>query len=367
MGRLQAFVDLGMSATKAAFNDGISFTSYLCPSKVADLPPSELRILKDQGDQMGSGIESGAYLQLGDQAFALADDAEGRPNKSTEMLRKSTLAKLRVLGAIGELAHEYDTFDLELDIGIALPFDEYLSEQHEISQQLASISAFLYRGQPINLRINQLKILPEGAGLVQWRKMQAMQQGLSAKQSYVVVIIGHRDLTFLIFRQGKPPTSEPSGAVRMGYLEFLQSIAQGICKPDNPYLFEALLQGRESVSFPDQPGRVYDLNERRQRSEEFYWEQVRHHLSEKFAYLDIPSYEILVGGGTAHTLLKSRLDEFLNSLPGGTVNWLPEIQREVCTILNVVDPSEQIRFADCYGGSKWLAIKFGGREMEAVS
>ena len=366
MSRLQAFVDLGMSATKAAFNDGISFTSYLCPSKVADLPPSELTILKDQGDQLGSGIESGAYLQLGEKAYALAEDAEGRPNKSTEMLRKSTLAKLRVLGAIGELAHRYETYDLEMDIGIALPFDEYISEQHEISEQLKSVESFLYRGQSITLNINQLKVLPEGAGLVQWRKMQAMQQGQPPNRSYVVVIVGHRDLTFLIFRQGKPPTGEPSGTARMGYLEFLQSVAQGICKPDNPYLFEALLQGRETVSFPDQPGRVYDLKERVQRSEAFYWEQVRHHLSEKFAYLDIPSYEILVGGGTAHTLLKLQLDELLNALPGGAVNWLPEIQREVGTVLNVVNAADQIRFADCYGGSKWLAIKFG-RPLEAVS
>lgn len=366
MSRFQAFVDLGMSATKATFNDGISFVSYLCPSKVADLPPSELRILKDQGDQMGSGIESGAYLQLGDHAYALSDDAEGRPNKSTAMLRKSTLAKLRVLGALGELAHRYETYELDLDVGIALPFDEYLSEQHEINSQLHSVSSFIYRGQEIKLVINQLKVLPEGAGLVQWRKMQAMQQGQPANRSYVVVIIGHRDLTFMIFRQGKPPTGEPSGTVRMGYLEFLQSVAQGICKPDNPYLFESLLQGRDTVAFPDQPGRTYDLVQRVQRSEEFYWEQVRHHLSEKFAYLDIPSYEILVGGGTAYTLLRDRLDELLNSLPGGTVNWLPDLQREVCTVLNVADTSEQIRFADCYGGSKWLAIKFG-HSLEAVS
>jgi hypothetical protein len=366
MSRYQAFIDLGMSATKAAFNDGVSFSSYLCPAKVADLPPSELSILKDQADQLGTGIESGAYLQLGDRAFALAEDAQGRANKSTEMLRKSTLAKLRVLGAIGEFAHRSRIFDLKIDVGIALPFDEYLSEQHEVSNQLTSVNSFVYRGQTINLAIDHLKVLPEGAGLVQWRKMQAIQQGQPTNKSYVVVIVGHRDLTFLIFRQGKPPTGEPSGTARMGYLEFLQSVAQGICKPENPYLFEALLQGRDTVAFPDQPGKVFDLSDRVRRSEDFYWEQVKHHLSEKFAYLDLPSYEILIGGGTAHTVIKAQLNDLLSSLPGGTVNWLPEIQREVCTVLSVMNPADQIRFADCYGGSKWLAIKFG-RTLEAVS
>ena len=358
MRRFQIFVDLGMSGTKASFSDGVHFHAYLCPPKVADLPPSELQILADQGDQLGGGVESGAYLQLGEQAYALADDAEGRPNKSTEMLRKSTLAKLRILGAVGELAHQFNTFRLPIDIGVALPFDEYLSDQHVVAKQLASTRSFLYRGKPIEVRPQAVKILPEGAGLVQWRKMQSTQSAQNKQKSYVVVIVGHRDLTFLIFRQGKPPTGEPSGTVRQGYLEYLQSIAQGICKPNNPFLLDALLREAESVAFPDQPGKVFPLTERKQKSEAFYWEQIRHHLSDKFASLDMPSYEVLVGGGVPHTLLKPRLDNFFKGLPGATVNWLPAMSREVCSMLGVVSAADQARFADCYGGAKWLAVKF---------
>ncbi|MEM9246420.1 MAG: hypothetical protein AAGA67_11860 [Cyanobacteria bacterium P01_F01_bin.153] len=348
-----------MSGTKASFSDGVGFKGYLCPPKVADLPPSELQILQDQGSQFGGGIESGAYLQLGEQAYALAEDAEGRSNKSTEMLRKSILAKLRILGAIGELAHQYEVDDLSIDIGAALPFDEYLSDQHEVSQQLSATKSFIYRGKRITLKPHAVKILPEGAGLVQWRKMQAMQQGQPPQRSYVVVIVGHRDLTFLIFRQGKPPTGEPSGTTKLGYLEFLQSVAQGVCKPDNPFLFDALLRDTETVAFPDQPGKVFPLKDRREKSEKFYWEQVRHHLSDKFAALDIPSYEILIGGGAAHTILQLKLDEFFHSLPGATVNWLTEMGREVSSVLGIVSPADQARFSDGYGGAKWLAIKFG--------
>lgn len=358
MSRFQIFVDLGMSGTKASFSDGVHFHGYLCPPKVADLPPSELQILTEQGTQFGGGIEAGAYLQLGDQTYALADDAEGRPNKSTEMLRKSTLAKLRILGAIGELAHRFNNFRLSIDIGVALPFDEYISDQHEVAKQLTSTHSFSYRGKLIELDLQTIKILPEGAGLVQWRKIQALQQGQVTQQSYVVVIVGHRDLTFLIFRQGKPPTGEPSGTTRLGYLEYLQSISQGICKPDNPFLFDALMREADSVAFPDQPGKIFPLQERKQKSEAFYWEQVRHHLSDKFASLDIPNYEVLVGGGAAHTLLKPRLDTFFKSLPGASVNWLSEMGNEICSVLGVVLASDQARFADCYGGAKWLAIKF---------
>ena len=80
----------------------------------------------------------------------------------------------------------------------------------------------------------------------------------------------------------------PARDVKLGYLEYLQSIAQGICKPDNPFLFDALLCEADTVAFPDQPGKTFSLTERRTKALTFYWEQVRHHLNEKFAALDVP-------------------------------------------------------------------------------
>lgn len=358
MPNYQIYVDLGMSGTKVSLCDGVTFQSYLCPPRVADLPPLELQILRDQGTGFGGGLESGAYLQVGDAAYALAEDAEGRSNKTTAMLRKSTLAHLRILGAIGEMAHRFKVSRLKLDIGVALPFDEYLAEQQEVTRRLSETRSLVYRGQPIELEPGVIKVLPEGAGLVQWRKLQALHRGEPVDRTYVVVLVGYRDLTFLVFRQGKPPTGEPSGTVRLGYLEYLQSIAQGMCKPDNPYLFDALLKGAETVAFPDQPGKVFPLNGQTVKAEEFYWEQVRHHLSDKFAALDIPQYEVLVGGGTVLSFLRPRLEVFLSQLPGARVNWLPELSREVETVLRVGAAADQARFADCYGGAKWLALKF---------
>ena len=313
---------------------------------------------EDAMNGFGGGLESGAYLQVSDAAYALAEDAEGRSNKTTAMLRKSTLAHLRILGAIGEMAHRLNRVKLPLAIGVALPFDEYLSDQHEVMKRLTETRSLVYRGKQIELEPRVIKVLPEGAGLVQWRKLQAVRRGEPAHQTYVVVLVGYRDLTFLVFRQGKPPTGEPSGTVRLGYLEYLQSLSKTMCKPDSPYLFDALLQGSETVAFPDQPGKVFELSDRKQQAESFYWEQVRHHLSDKFAALDIPKYEVLVGGGTALTFLRPKLEEFLTQLPGAKINWLPELAREVETVLRVEGAVDQARFADCYGGAKWLALKF---------
>lgn len=345
-----------MSGTKASLSNGTKFQSYLCPSRVADLPPSELQILHDQGTQFGRGLESGAYLQLGDTAYALAEDADGRSNKTTVMLRKSTLAYLRILGVAGEMAHRFKMSSLPIDLGVALPFDEYLSDQHEVTRALQESRHFIYRGREIELVPQVIKVLPEGAGLVQWRKIQPAKRG-EINQTYVVVMVGYRDLTFLVFRQGKPPTGEPSSTVKLGYLECLQSIAQGVCKPESS-LLDALLHRRDTVAFPDQPGKVFELSDRRQKAEAYYWEQIRHHLSDKFAALDVPRYEVLVGGGTALTELRPQLEPFLDNLPGATVNWMPELSREVAMSLGVKTESDQARFADCFGGAQWLAMKF---------
>ena len=55
----QIYVDLGMSGTKVSFCDGVTFQSYLCPPRVADLPPSELQILQDQGN-----VTPGSYVNI---------------------------------------------------------------------------------------------------------------------------------------------------------------------------------------------------------------------------------------------------------------------------------------------------------------
>lgn len=359
----QLFIDLGMSGTKACLTDGNRCYGYACPPKVADLPPSELEVLRHQGQEYGGGLGAGAYLQWNNQAYALAEDAEGRPNKSTATLRKSTLAHLRSLGAVGEMAHTHHLKTLHLDIGIALPFEEYLSEAHELTQRLQETGHFCYRGQTYDLQIDSVKVLPEAAGLVLWRKQQHLaQQHQASRQNYVVLMIGHRDLSFLVFRQGKPPTGKPSDSEKLGYVAFLEAVAQTLCEPENPYLVQALLRQQEAVQFPDQPGKVFPLAQRRQEAEAFYWEQVRHHLSEHFAALDLTEYEVLIGGGTAATLLRPHLTDYLATLPGATPNWLPDLAQEMAYRLQEVTSAiDQVRFADCYGGVKWLATRAHAR------
>jgi hypothetical protein len=361
MAQYQCFVDLGSSSTKAVMSDGVSLQAFKCSPLVADMPPSELAIVEAQGEQLGTGLESVSYIQLDpeDPVYALGVDAQGKPNKSTSNLPKSALAHLKVLGVIGELAHRYDLTRVPLDVGVALPFNEYLTDYKPLTNRLLAQKSFTYRGRDIDLDLAQVKVLPEAAGLVQWRKVEIAQHGGLSNQTFAVLMFGHRDLSFLFFREGKPPRGEPSSTERLGFQQVLVAISQDLpCNSDDPFLYEALIKGMGSVTFPARPGQVYRLSDRFEQAKAYYWDLVKHRLDEWFAAVDVPHYEVLISGGVAALLMAELEDYFEARAAFCTVNWLDHLKEEVGGALNLASEIEQIRFSDCYGGAKWMALKF---------
>lgn len=381
MAQYQCFIDLGSSGTKAVLNDGERFYAYQCPPLVADMPPAELAIVEAQGKQLGAGLESITYLQLDPNlpACALGIDAQGRPNKATSSLPKSALAHIRALGVMGELAYHQQLDSLRLDVGIALPFNEYLTDYKALTNEILSHKMFTYRGQDIFLEFGEVKVLPEAAGLVQWRKVQSarqkivqsqggqLQKGQSQKgqlqrrsqKTFVVLMFGHRDLSFLLFRGGKPPQGEPSSTERLGYQQLLKAVSQDLpCNSDDPFLYDALINQAARVVFPDRPQKAYSLNERREKATAYYWELIKHRLNEWLAAVKVPNYEVLISGGTALQIRDELEEYFEERATFCTVNWLDDLQLEVAANLDIESEAEQVRFCDCYGGAQWLALKF---------
>ena len=204
-----------------------------------------------------------------------------------------------------------------------------------------------------------MKVLPEAAGLVQWRKVQRSQQKERSKQTFVVLMFGHRDLSFLLFNGGRPPQGEPSSTERLGYQQLLKAVAQDLpCNSDDPFLYDALVNNSSRVVFPNRPKKGYALAERKEKAAAYYWELVKYRLDEWLAAVSVPNYEVLVSGGTA-TQLQDDLEEYFEERSTFcTVNWLDDLQDEVAANLALESDIDQLRFCDCYGGAKWLALKF---------
>ena len=85
---------------------------------------------------------------------------------------------------------------------------------------------------------------------------------------------------------------------------------------------------------------------------------MKHRLDEWFAAVDVPHYEVLISGGVA-AILQADLEEYFEDRSAFcTVNWLDHLKEEVAGALSLPSEIEQIRFSDCYGGAKWMALKF---------
>lgn len=373
MARNQCFVDFGSSETKAIITDSSHFQALLWSPLVADLPPANLQVVQDTGKQLGSGLEAFNYIQFEKDgpAYALGEDAEGLPNKSTKTLDKSKLAVLRALGIIGEM---YLKFDLsptaELDLGFSLPFAEYGSGHKRIASEVQQKGQrFWYRGKELSPTFKQIKGIPEAAGLVLWKKMELLDQGLESNGSFVVVMIGHRDLSFLLFRNGKPPSGEPSSSCDLGLQKYLTALAQDLpCEPDDPFLYRAVIRKADEVSFPKNPNTIFDLRERRPAAQRYYWSQVEHFLGEKFAAGLPSSYEVLIGGGTVEQIRPELHDFLAKRSEFGQVDWLEDLTQEVGKALNgsVHSEIDQLRLADVYGAAKWLAVMYRNSHVATI-
>lgn len=373
MARNQCFVDFGSSQTKAIISDGSHFQALLWSPLVADLPPANLQVVQATGRQLGSGLEALNYIQFDKDgpAYALGEDAEGLPNKSTKTLDKSELAALRALGIIGEMFLKFNLSPTaELDLGYSLPFAEYGSGHERITSEVQQKGQrFWYRGKELSPTFRQIKGIPEAAGLVLWKKMELMHQGQEGNRSFVVVMIGHRDLSFLLFRNGKPPSGEPSSSRDLGLQQFLTALAQDLpCEPDDPFLYQAVIQKADRIAFPKNPNTVFDLRERRPAAQRYYWSQVEHFLSERFA-AGLPSrYEVLVGGGTVEQI-RPELQNFLDERSQFCqVDWLEDLRQEVGKTLNgsVHSEIDQLRLADVYGAAKWLAVMYRNANVARI-
>lgn len=373
MARNQCFVDFGSSQTKAIIFDGSHFQALLWSPLVADLPPAKLQVVQSTGKHLGSGLEAVNYIQFEENgpAYTLGEDAEGLPNKSTKTLDKSELAALRALGIIGAMFVKFNLSpNADIDLGFSLPFDEYVAGREKITHEiLQKGQRFWYRGKELSPTFKQIKGIPEAAGLVLWKKMELLQMGAESSRTFVVIMIGYRDLSFLLFRNGKAPSGEPSSSSDLGFQQFLTALAQDLpCKPDDPFLYQAAIQKADQISFPKNPKDFFDLRERRAAAQRYYWSQVEHFLREKFAAGLPSSYEVLIGGGTVEQIRPELQDFLAERSQFGQVDWMDDLKQEVGQTLHgsVHSEIDRLRLADVYGAAKWLAVRYRNAHVATV-
>lgn len=366
MSNYRLAADIGASETKALGGDKAQLIVLRQPPMLADLPATELALSQANARAMGTdGLLPIQYIQRFQDgpAYALGVDALYRPNKNTKALPKRQLAVNKVLDLLGQLWERLrlQETSFAVDLAVLLPFSEYHADQGELVNELQSAAeCFWYRGVQLMLRLETVKVVPEGAGLVLWRMMELSRLGQSSNKTFVVVMVGHRNLSFLLFLNGKPPTGEPSESSNFGFSTLIRAATSGfpvINPEEDPFVLSAILSGQDDVVFPDRSGQIFTLQLTEAR--DYYWSVVKGFLDEKLAAVRIAThYEVIVAGGAA-LQLRNELNEYFAARQRFCVlSWATEIQQELKLRLplSVKTESDSVRLSDVYGLYKWLTV-----------
>lgn len=358
--------DIGGSETRGMLGDKAQILTVRQLPFVADLPLTELKLIDDSnyGVPGTERLLPLQYIQLQEegQAYVLGDDAAARPNKNAKKLPKSRLAVYKVLDLIGQMWERLRLpVEFSLDLAVLLPFSEYYADQGKLLDELRSSSEqFWYRGVKLSVTLETIKVVPEGAGLVLWHLLELQKKrGQTNSETFVVIMAGHRDLSFLLFMNGKPPTGEPTESKKLGYSMLIRTAARGlpvVDPEDDPFVLRAVLSGQEEFELPDRPGEILTLKLAEAR--EYYWGLVKTFLDEKLASVRTSSFEVIICGGGA-LALREELGNYFNGRQSFcTVSWAEELQAELrqSLPLSINSETDSVRLSDVYGLYKWLTV-----------
>lgn len=368
MATLKLAADIGGSQTKGLAGERAQLIALRQPPQVADLPGAELALIRDNtyAQTMAPDamlpIQSIQLVQDG-AAYVLGLDAQNRPNKNAKALPKRQLAVFKILDLIGQVWERLcvATTTFSLDLAVLLPFSEFHADQGELIEELkGAAKSFWYRGVNLSVTIEASKVVPEGAGLVLWHMLNLKNRNLPPTKTFVVVMVGHRNLSFLLFLNGKAPTGEPSVSSGLGYSTLIRAATQGfpvINPEEDPFVLSAIIAEKPDVVFPDRPGEKYALKV--EESRHYYWDQVKSFLDEKLAAVRISDlYDVIISGGGALQLRQDFDKYFAERERFCTFSWGEEIQQELNHYLPLFlkNEAEAVRLSDVYGLYKWLTI-----------
>ncbi|ACB01036.1 MULTISPECIES: ParM/StbA family protein [Cyanophyceae] len=323
MSILKIVIDPGTSATKVTYRLGSGSCHFFAMSPhCAPVPPDY-----PQSASWGIGsthLES-SWVSLPDACFligAIAKKFQGSELRNHEL--KCDKALYKILGILAHLQLQM-TQVVPIDLGILLPFDEYLTKDLLERRLLAAQDSIQFCGQALSLHFNEIRIFPEGAGLL----LCGLPKTLSKKCSRIsALIIGHRNVSWLATHNGSP-LPEASTTNNLGFRWLVQEVSKLTGHTDELSLAELLFHGTQLRP---------DLQQAIHQCLPLYWQQIHSFLIEQQ-----PTDFVVCGGGAAMLLEPQLIQHFSRNIGWGNHLLRPLLKS---TFLN---PVLARRLLDSYG------------------
>lgn len=231
-------VDLGRTSTKTCISRDPNEVVFI-PANVAHLPVEQVR---------GGGFESrptdpimDMWLEYQGRGYAVGQLAADFGANLGVGQSKVEDALIKVLACIG-----YFELKGEVSVVLGLPFlsqEQFEKEKEQVINLLRSPHRMSYRGELMEVTIDQVWVMPEGFGSLIWSEAQETKNPMTdlTKLSVAVVDIGHQTTDFLMVDRFRFARGA-SKSINFAMSQFYEQVAAKIegADPQSLFLIEAV-------------------------------------------------------------------------------------------------------------------------------
>lgn len=225
-------IDLGRTATKTCIKRSQSDV-VLVPANVAHLTVEQVR--RGSFESQPSDPLLDMWLEYQGRGYAVGQLAADFGADLGVGQSKVDDALIKTLACVG-----YFGLSGSINIVLGLPFhsqEQFDSEKSEITSLLRSPHVMVYRGEPVDVVIERVWVMPEGYGSLIWSEAQSKRSSSPdfPNLSVAIVDIGHQTTDFLAidrFRFARGASQSES----FGMAQFYERVAAQIDGADSQSL-----------------------------------------------------------------------------------------------------------------------------------
>jgi hypothetical protein len=352
--------DLGKSACKFLHwvSEGEFQPLWLGSDVVEGVSDSALRKFDAAGD-----LAEAAWLSLGEHHILVGNSATGYG--SSFAADKICIAAYQVAAALALAATKAGLKEYHAVLSLAVPLNEF-RHRSEIDRRLKEIGGgFVFCGQPQRFTVTA-SFYPEGTGLYLLHKKEREQTTATPYTRRVVVLMmGHRNLSVLVFEGGKLNANLSQTSDMLGFWNCFKAdaTAAGIREADYNSLLAAITTGHpQQLSKVD--GGLKDFSVAVETIKQGTLRRLEVFCRDNVIDLLVGSTQtdVLIGGGVAHILRSSLRDYFAGLGLADQLYYADAVGGRLLTLAEQThnahaDLARPMRFADVYGLAQALAGK----------
>jgi hypothetical protein len=315
----------------------------------------------------GGRPENDAFIELSNgNCYVVgmkAQQMRGKPPAGLSKYEFAAYKALAIIGAIAETANLPEHFTIALSA--LLPYKEYQDRRAFHDLLTTHLASFSFRGRRYSVDAIALEVKPEGAGLAQSRRNDDPRS--FNQNNILVVMIGQRDASLLLFKQGTPQNGQ---GARLGFEQCLDEVisraslnldvkevgrlTEYVFQGDDPKMLERIARMVVTESEVDRKTEqlrdAISIAKTRYSRDLLDW--IRSTLGQDLYELN----EVVVSGGTA-LFLRTDLEEFFAHY-NLQLSWATSLQAQLHqTLEREVDSVLACRVADAFGVFKLLGGK----------